>query len=406
MKKNLISLAIAGTALLTAHSGAQTQAAISDSVVKIGVLTDMASLYSDFSGKGSVEAAKMAVEDFGGKVLGARIEVVSADHQNKPDIASAKSREWFDSDKVDVIVDVVSSAAALAVSEVGKQKGKMVIVTGAYTARLTGDACAPYTIHYQADTTALATTPKALVKQGADSWFFLTADYAFGQTMERDASEAIKAGGGKIVGSTKHPLNATDFSSFMMQAQASKAKFIGLANAGGDTIASIKAANEFGLTRGGKQTLAAMKVFESDVHAMGLPVAQGLFTTASFYWDRDAASRAWAEKFFKRVGAMPSEVHAANYSATLAYLKAVTAAASDEPQAVITKLRALPVNDIYATNGRVREDGRFIKDLYLVQVKTPAESKRTWDYFTVKATIPGDQAFLPLEKSACPLVKK
>jgi branched-chain amino acid transport system substrate-binding protein len=395
------ALALAGLAPC-AH--AQTRG-ISDDVVKIGVMTDMASLYSDFSGKGSVEAVKMAVEDFGGKVLGKPIEVVTADHQNKTDVASAKAREWFDSSKVDIIVDLVSSGAALAVNEVGRQKGRIVIVTAAYTSLLTQDQCAPYTIHYQANTTALTSTPKMLVKRGADSWYFLTADYTFGHTMEREATEAIKAGGGKVVGSSKHPLNASDFASFLLQAQSSGAKFIGLANAGGDTINAIKAANEFGLTRGGKQSLVAMKIFETDVNGMGLPVAQGLYTTASFYWDRDAASREWAQRFFKRVGKMPTEIHAADYSATTNYLKAVAATGTDDAKAVVGRLRATPINDFYASNGRLRTDGMLVKDLYVVQVKKPADSKRAWDLFSVVSTIPGDQAFAPLQGSRCPLVK-
>jgi branched-chain amino acid transport system substrate-binding protein len=387
-------------------SCAQAQSGLSDDVVRLGVLTDMGSLYSDFSGKGSVEAVKMAVEDFGGKVLGKTIEVVSADHQNKADIAASKAREWFDTGKVDAIFNVVSSGTAMAVSEVGRQKAKPVMVTGAYTSRLTNEGCSPYTIHYQIDTTALTNTPKALVKQGADSWYFLTADYVFGHTMERDATEAIKAGGGKVLGSVKHPLNAHDFSSFLLQAQASGAKFVGLANAGGDTIAAIKGANEFGLTRGGKQSLVAMALFLNDVHALGLPVAQNIFTTASFYWDRNAETRAWSERFYKRMGKMPSEVQAGDYSGALTYLKAVAAAGTDDTKVVMEKLRSLPVNDVFATNGRIREDGRFIKDVYLVQVKTPAESKRPWDYFNIRATIPGTQAFTPLDKSSCALIKK
>jgi branched-chain amino acid transport system substrate-binding protein len=399
------ALALAGMAS-TMQAQAQTQAqGISDEVVKIGVMTDMASLYSDFSGKGSVEAVKMAVEDFGGKVLGKPIEVLAADHQNKTDVASAKAREWFDSNKVDVIVDLVSSGTALAVNEVGRQKGRVVIVTAAYTSLLTQQQCAPYTIHYQANTTALTSTPRRLVKQGADSWYFVTADYTFGHTMEREASDAIKAGGGKVVGSSRHPLNAADFSSFLLQAQSSGAKFIGLANAGGDTINAIKAANEFGLTRGGKQSLVAMKIYETDINGLSLPVTQGLYTTASFYWDRDAASREWAERFFKRVGKMPTEVHAADYSATTNYLNAVAAAGSDDAKAVVEKLRATPVNDFFARNGKVRADGMLVKDLYVVQVKKPAESKRAWDLFNVVATIPGDEAFAPLQGSRCPLVK-
>lgn len=397
---------LVGLACMASLAAVAQPGTISDGVVRIGVLTDMASLYSDFSGKGSVEAVKMAVEDFGGKVMGKPVEVTVADHQNKPDLAVSKAREWFDAGKVDVIVDLVSSGVALAVAEVGREKHRPVIVTAAYSSRLTNEACSPYTIHYQADTTALANTPRVLASQGADSWYFITADYTFGHTMERDASEAIKAGGGKVLGSVRHPLNTLDFSSFLLQAQASGAKFVGLANAGGDTVNAIKAANEFGLTRNGKQSLVAMKIFETDVNGMGLPIAQGLYTTASFYWDRDAASRAWAERFFKRVGKMPTEIHAADYSATTQYLKAVAAAGSDDANAVLEKMRTTPVNDLYATNGRIRADGRLIKDLYLVQVKTPAESKRPWDYLTVRGTIPGEQAFLPASKSSCALLKK
>lgn len=405
MKKKFVKSSSVACVAIACVSGS-VHAQLSGDVVKIGVLTDMGSLYSDFSGKGSVEAVKMAVEDFGGKVLGKPIEVVSADHQNKADIAATKAREWYDTGNVDVIVDVVSSGAALAVSDVGRQKGKLVLVSGAYTSRLTNEQCSPYTVHYQSDTAALTNTPKALVKLGADSWYFVTADYAFGQNMERDATAAIVAGGGRVVGSVKHPLNSSDFSSFMVQAQSSGAKYIGLANAGGDTVASIKAANDFGLTRNGKQSVVAMALFLSDVHSIGLAVAKDIYTTASFYWDRDEASRTWSERFFKRMKKMPSEVQAADYSATMTYLKAVAAAGTDDAGSVIGKMREMPVNDFFATNGRVREDGRLIKDIYLVQVKKPGESTRTWDYFWVRATIPGSEAFLPLAKSACALLKK
>lgn len=402
----LTTIATIVAALTFATQAYAQPSSLSEGVVRIGVMTDMSSLYSDFSGKGSVEAVKMAVEDFGGKVLGKPIEVISADHQNKTDVAAAKAREWFDNERVDIIVDLVSSGVALAVNEVGRQMNKLVVVSAAYTNVLTEEQCAPYTIHYQADSAALTSTPRILVKQGADSWFFLTADYAFGHTMERQATEAIKSGGGKVVGSTKHPLNAADFSSFLLLAQASGAKIVGLANAGGDTINAIKAANEFGLTRSGKQSLVAMKVFESDVGGMGLPIAQGLYTTVSFYWDRDAASRTWAERFNKRVGKMPSEVHAADYSATMHYLKAISAAGTDETKSISEKMRTMKVNDFFATNGTIREDGLLVKDLYLVQVKKPAESKRAWDFFKIISTIPSDQAYAQIQKSRCPLLKK
>ncbi|WP_076999835.1 ABC transporter substrate-binding protein [Variovorax sp. KK3] len=398
--------AASALAALAFADPASAQTGASDDVVRIGLLTDMASLYSDFSGKGSVEAVRMAIEDFGGQVLGKPIDLVSADHQNKPDIAATKAREWFDAGKVDAIVGGVSSGTALAISEVGRQKSRMVMITAAYTSRLTNEACAPYTIHYQVDTNALTNTPRTLVRQGADSWFFLTADYVFGQTMQADATAAIQAGGGKVLGAVRHPLNSPDFSSYLLQAQASNAKFIGLANAGGDTIASIKAARDFGFLRSGKQSLVAMALFLSDIHALGLPVAQGIYTTASFYWDRDEKSRAWSERFFKRTGKMPSEVHAADYSGATAYLKAVAAAGTDDTKAVRGKLRELPIDDIFASGGRIRDDGRLVKDVYLVQVKTPAESKRSWDYLNVRATIPGSEAFPPIEKGQCALVKK
>lgn len=395
---SLIALASAGT-------WAQSPG-ISGDVVKIGVLTDLSGIYSDFSGKGSVEAVKMAIEDVGGTVAGKKIEVVSADHQNKADIASAKAREWFDSDKVDMITDLVGSAPALSVVEIGRQKERVVMVTGAYSSRLTNESCSPYSVHYQIDTVALASTPKLLVKQGADTWYFISADYAFGQAMERDATEAIKAANGKVLGSTKHPFNAPDFSSYMLQAQASGAKMIALANAGGDMINAVKGAKEFGIAASGKQNVVAMAFLLTDVHSLGLLTAQGLYTIEGFYWDADAETRKFAERFFKRMNKMPTAIQAAGYSATLTYLKAIQATGTDDAATVMKQMKSAPVNDIYATNGKIREDGRLLKDLHLVQVKKPSESKKAWDYYNVRATVPAEDAFQPLSKSACSFIQK
>ncbi|KQR77160.1 ABC transporter permease [Burkholderia sp. Leaf177] len=379
---------------------------ISDDVVRIGVLTDLTGLYSDFSGKGSVEAVRMAVEDFGGTVAGKKIDVVYADHQNKADVASSKAREWFDQGHVDMITDLVGSSPSLAVVEIGRQKQRVVMVTGAYSSRLTNDACSPYTVHYQIDTVALASTPKLLVKRGGDSWFFITADSAFGKAMEKDATAVIVGNKGKVLGSAKHPFNASDFSSFMLQAQASGAKMIALADAGGDMINAVKAANEFGVTRSGKQSVVAMAFLLTDVHSLGLPLAQNLYTIEGFYWDANAETRKFSERFFKRMNKMPTAIQAAGYSATLTYLKAVKATGTDDSAIVMKQMKSAPVNDIYAHNGTIREDGRLLKDLYLVQVKTPAESKKPWDYYNIRATVPAADAFQPLSSSTCPMITK
>jgi branched-chain amino acid transport system substrate-binding protein len=408
-RKTIAPLCLSWITLASSGAWAQAPApatAISDDVVKIGVLTDLSGMFSDFAGKGSVEAVKLAVEDFGGSVAGKKIEVVSADHHNKADIASAKAREWIDVDKVDMITDLVGSSPSLAVVEIGKQRQRVVMVTGAYSSRLTNESCTPYSVHYQIDTVALASTPKLLVKQGADSWYFLTADYSFGQAMERDATEVIKANGGKVLGSAKHPFNATDFSSFLLQAQSSGAKMIALANAGGDMINSVKAAKEFGITNSGKQSVVAMAFLLTDVHSLGLPVAQGLYTIEGFYWDADAETRKFAERFYKRMKKMPTSIQAAGYSATLTYLKAIQATGTDDAAKIMKQMKSAPVNDIYAKNGKIREDGRLLKDLYLVQVKKPSESTKPWDYYHIKATVPADEAFQPLAKSTCPLVQK
>lgn len=394
-------------ALSVACSAAWAQAPrISDDVVRIGVLTDLSGIYSDFAGQGSIEAVKLAIEDMGGTVAGKKIEVLSADHQNKADVGAAKAREWFDAQKVDMITDLVGSAPSLAVNEVARQKQRVVMVSGAYSSRLTNDACSPYTVHYQIDTVALTGTPRLLVKQGADSWYFVTADYAFGHAMEKDATEVIKAAGGKVVGGVKHPFNASDFSSFLLSAQVSGAKMIALANAGGDMVNAIKAARDLGVGGDGRQSIVAMAFLLTDVHALGLQRAQGLYTIEGFYWDLNPETRKFAERFFQRMKKMPTAIQAAAYSSALTYLKAVKATGTDNADAVMKQMKSAPINDIYATNGMIRADGRLMKDIYLVQVKKPAESTKPWDYYHVRAKIAADEAFAPLSKSACSLVAK
>jgi branched-chain amino acid transport system substrate-binding protein len=377
-------------------------------VIKIGVLNDQSGLYADIAGQGSVTAAKMAAEDFGGKVGDVPIEVVFADHQNKPDIGSGIARQWYDADGVDVIVDVPTSSVALAVSGITKDKNKVFIGSGPGTSDLTGKSCSPNTVHWTYDTYALAqTTGKAEVQTGGKTWFFLTADYAFGAALERDTTAVVKAAGGEVLGSVKHPLNTTDFSSFLLQAQTSKAQVIGLANAGGDTINAIKAASEFGIVKGG-QKLAGLLVFLSDIHSLGLQTAQGLLLSESFYWDRDAKTRAWSKKFAERNGGkMPTMVQAGVYASVLHYLKAVKALKSDaDGKAVVDEMKKLPTDDPLFGKGTIRPDGRKIHPMYLYEVKTPAESKGPWDYYKLVKEIPGDQAFRPMDKGDCPLVKK
>jgi branched-chain amino acid transport system substrate-binding protein len=380
---------------------------VSDGVVRIGLILDMSGLYSDITGEGSVTAARMAIEDFGGKVLGRPIEVVYADHQNKPDIAAGKAREWFDTAKVDALMDVAASAPALAVVEVARQKNRIAVFNGPGSVRLTNEACSPVTVHWAYDTFALANvTGKAVVKNGGDSWFFLTADYAFGHALEKDTTEVVKADGGKVLGAARHPLNSSDFSSYLLQAQSSGAKVIGLANAGGDLINSVRAASEFGITKSGKQSLAGLLVYINDIHSLGLQATQGLLLTEAFYWDLNDDTRKWSKRFFERMRKMPNMSQAGVYSATMHYLRAVQAAGTDESGAVVAKMRATPINDFFAKNGRIRADGRMVHDMYLFQVKKPEESKSPWDYYTLRGTVPADQAFQPLAKSACPLVKK
>ncbi|MTH33367.1 ABC transporter substrate-binding protein [Paracoccus limosus] len=391
--------------LTTAVMAVPAMAEVSDGKVKIGILNDQSGVYADFGGKNSVEAAKMAIEDFGGKVLDAPIELVSADHQNKPDIASNIARQWYDTDQVDTIMDLTTSSVGLAVQALSLDKKKITINTGAATTDLTGKACTPYGFHWAYDTHMLAVgTGGALVKEGGDSWFFLTADYAFGYSLEEQTSNVVKEHGGTVVGTVRHPLATTDFSSFLLQAQSSGAKVIGLANAGLDTQNAIKQAAEFGITAGG-QKLAALLFSIAEVHGLGVEAAQGLTLTESFYWNRNPESAAFGKRFFERTGAMPNMVHAGTYSAVTQYLKAVQAAGTDETEAVAKKLHEMPVDDVFAQGGKVGPNGRLIKDAYLMEVKAPADVKEDWDYYKVLATIPGDQAFLDPAKSGCPLVK-
>jgi branched-chain amino acid transport system substrate-binding protein len=404
----MMSIVVGGALLSLALGTTQVQAQagkISGDTVKIGVLTDMSGVYSDLGGQGSVTAAQMAIADFGGKVLGKPIELVYADHQNKADVGANKVREWYDTQGVDMVTDALNSAVALAVAKVTAEKKRIMINAGAASTRLTNEDCTPYTVHYVYDTYALANGPaKPIVKAGGDTWFFLTADYAFGHSLEKDTSEAVKAAGGKVIGSVRHPLNAADFSSFLLQAQSSKAKIIGLANAGGDTINSIKAANEFGITK--NQTLVGLLTTIVDIHALGLPITQGMMFTEGYYWDLNDDTRKWSRRYFDKMKKMPSMLQAGVYSAVTTYLKAVQAAGTDDADAVMKKLKELPINDFFAKNGKIREDGRMVHDMYLVQVKKPAESKYPWDYYHVKAVIPGNEAFQPLALSRCPLVKK
>ncbi|HET6618680.1 MAG TPA: ABC transporter substrate-binding protein [Dongiaceae bacterium] len=393
------------SAALLAALATPAFAEISDGKVKIGILNDQSGVYADFGGKWSVEAAKMAVEDFGGKVQGAPIEVIDADHQNKPDIASNIARKWYDTEQVDAIMELTTSSVALAVQGISKEKKKIDIVTGAASTDITGKACSPYGFHWAYDTHALAVgTGGALVKQGGDTWFFLTADYAFGYSLEEQTSNFVKAQGGKVLGSVRHPLGTTDYSSFLLQAQASGAKVIGLANAGLDTSNSIKQAAEFGIVAGG-QRLAALLFTLAEVHGLGLQAAQGLTLTEGFYWDRNDESRAFGKRFMDRTGRMPNMIQAGTYSAVTQYLKAIDKAGTDETEAVSKLLHSMPVDDVFTHNGKVGPNGRMIYDMYLMEVKKPSESKQDWDYYKVLATIPGDEAFIKPSESGCPLAQ-
>ena len=406
--RTLRTLATAAALLLAglAPSHAQTPAA-APAPLKIGVLTDLSSLYSPIGGKGSAVAARLAVEDFGGKVLGRPVEVVVGDHQNKVDIASSLARRWVDVDGVRAFADVATSSTALAVQILERERQRaVVLISGGGARPLADEECSPVGFLWNWNTYSVATgTANALLQRGAKKWFFITADYAFGHALERSVSEVVKAGGGTVVGAVRHPLNSPDFASYLLQAQNSGADVVALANAGGDMVNAVKQAGEFGLTQSGKK-LATLLTFITDIHGIGLKQAQGLMLTTSFYWDRTPEARAWAQRFYKAHGAMPTMVQAGTYSSVLHYLKAVQAAGTDEAKAVAAKIRELPVNDLFAKNGWIREDGLLMHDFYLAQVKKPSESKEPWDYYNVVATIPADKAFWPLSESKCRLVKK
>jgi len=400
----MIALGLAGAALLAAPARAD----MTDGVVKVGVLSDMSGTYSDLSGSGSIFAAKKAVEDFKKDHPDLKVEVISADHQNKADIAANTARQWYDVDKVDVIVDLVTSSTALAVVNIAKEKNKVALVSGAASSALTGKQCTPNSIHWTYDTWALANgTGKAITKTGGDTWFFLTADYAFGHALEKDTAAVVVANGGKVLGSVRHPFPAQDFSSFLLQAQASGAKIIGLANAGADTTNAIKQASEFGIVAGG-QNLAGLLVFLTDVHALGLKTAQGLIFTEAWYWDQNDNNRAFTKEYSAAMGGkFPTMVHAGVYSSVIHYLKAVTALGSDaDGAATVAKMKELPTEDKLFGKGAVREDGRHLHDMYLFEVKKPEDSKGEWDYYKTRAVIPAAEAWRPLEEGGCPLVKK
>ncbi|WP_144639774.1 ABC transporter substrate-binding protein [Bordetella genomosp. 13] len=404
MKLHTITAALALAGLGFAGLPAQAQG-ISDDVIRIGFITDMSGVYSDIDGKAGLTAIQMAIEDAGGAINGKKIEVLSADHQNKADVASARAREWFDQQKVDVLIGGTNSATNLAMAAVAAEKKKPFISIGAGASDLTNAQCTPYTVHYAYDTVALARgTGSAVVKDGGKSWFFLTADYAFGHALERDTTAVIKANGGEIKGTVRAPLSTTDFSSFLLQAQSSGAQILGLANAGGDTVNSIKAANEFGVTSTMK--MAGLLVFINDIHSLGLQATQNMYLTDSWYWDQDDASRAWAKKFEDKVKRKPSSLQAADYSSVSFYLNGVKATGTDDADALMKWMKSNKVNDFYAKNGTVREDGRMVHDMYLVQVKTPKESKGPWDYYKIVATLPGDDVYTKLSESTCKLVKK
>jgi branched-chain amino acid transport system substrate-binding protein len=393
-------------ALLALTGLGTAQAQISDDLVKIGVLTDMAGVTADITGKGSVVAAELAVKEFGGTVLGKPIQIVAADHQHKADLGTTIARQWFDIDKVDAIVDVPNSAVALAIQSLAREKKKIVMYSGAGTTALTNEQCSPYGFHWTYDTYAVSHgTAAAVVKAGGSSWFMLASDYAFGHQLQKDATDVVEANGGKVVGSVRHPLNNADFSSFLLRAQSSGAKVIGIANAGNDTINAIKQAGEFGLTEQG-QSLAALIFFLQDVHSLGLKATQGTYLTTASYWDRDEASRAWSKQFMERTGMMPSMLHAGVYGSVLHYLKAIRQAGTDDPDKVAAAMKAMPINDAFTKGATIRTDGRILREMYLARVKKPADSKGPWDYFEIIRTIAPEETVWPLSESKCPAVTK
>lgn len=392
-------------AALAAIIASPALAQISDDAVKIGVIVDMSGVYSANGGMGAVRAVEMAVKDFGGKVRGKPIQVLSADYQNKVDVASSKARQWYDVDKVDLIIESTDSAASIAMQKVALEKKKPIIFAGSATTALTNKECSPYGIHWVYDTYALATgTGRAVMQEGGNTWYFVTADYAFGHSLERDTTAVVNEMGGKVIGTARHPLNASDFASFLLQAQASKAKVVGLANAGKDTQNSVRQAAEFGITK--NQTLATLLVFDTDIKGLGLPAAQGMLFTTGFYWDSNPETREFGKRFYDIHKGMPTMIHAGAYSAAMHYLKAIDAKASDDADTVLKQMRDTPVNDFFAKDGKIRADGRMVHDMYLAEVKKPSESKSEWDMVKIKRTIPGEEAFQPLSASTCPLVKR
>jgi branched-chain amino acid transport system substrate-binding protein len=402
LKKLTAACALATTATFGLSVPAQAQ--VSGDVIKIGIITDMAGVYGDIDGMGGVEAMRMAVADMGGTINGKKVEVLYAEHQNKADLAAAKAREWFDTQGLDMLIGGTNSATALAMAKVASEKKKPFLVVGAATSALTNDQCNPYTVHWAYDTVALAKgTGNAVVKQGGKSWFFLQADYAFGAALQADVSNVVKAAGGTVVGTVKHPLAASDFSSFLLQAQSSKAQILGMANAGGDTINTIKAANEFGVTKTMK--LAGLLVFINDIHSLGLKTTQGMYLTDSWYWNQNAETRAWARRFFEKFKRMPSSVQAGDYSAALNYLKAVKATNSDDADKVLAQMRKTPINDVFAKGGFIRADGRMVHDMYLMQVKSPDKSTEPWDYYNVVETMKGEAAWTTKADTKCALWK-
>lgn len=395
------TLTLAAVAALGAPAA---HAQISNDTIRIGFITDMSGVYADVDGPAGADAIKMAIADAGGNINGKKIELLTADHQNKADIAASKAREWFDRQGLDMLIGGTNSATSLAMAKVAAEKKKPFIAVGAGTSRLTNEECTPYTIHYAYDTAAMARgTAAALTKQGSKDWYFLTADYVFGISLENDAAQIVKAQGGRVMGATRHPLAASDFSSFLLQAQNSKAQVLGLANAGGDTVNSIKAANEFGINK--KMKLAGLLMFVNDVHALGLKVTQGMYLTDGWYWDTNDETRAWSKRFMQRNKKAPSMLHAADYSAAAFYLNAVKAIGTDDGDKVMAKMKSTPVNDVFAKNGIVRPDGRMVHDMTLMQVKSPAESKYAWDYYKVVQVIPGDQAYMTKAETKCSLWK-
>ncbi|MBT9491851.1 MAG: ABC transporter substrate-binding protein [Paucibacter sp.] len=394
--------AVAALATL-GFAGAQAQ--ISGDTVKIGFITDMSSVYADIDGAGGVEAIKLAIADMKGMAAGKKIELIFADHQNKADVAASKAREWIDTQGLDMLIGGTNSGANLAMAKIAAEKKRPFMVIGAGSARLTNEDCTPYTVHYAYDTVALANgTGSAVTKGGGKSWYFLTADYAFGASLQSDTANVVNKTGGQVLGSVKHPLNANDFSSFLLQAQGSKAQVLGLANAGGDTINAIKAANEFGITKTMK--LAGLLMFINDIHSLGLKTTEGMYLTDSWYWNQSPEAREWSRRFFEKMKRMPSSLQAADYSAAMHYLKAVDAIKTDDADKVMVKMKATPINDFYVKGSIRKEDGRGIHDMFLLQVKSPKESTEPWDYFKVATRIPGEEAFTKLADSKCPLVKK